>query len=396
MSLDFNFTEEQRMLEESVSRWANDWLEPQVEECWAKQECPGGFFKELGKLGVNGVGFEEKYGGAGLGYVETTLVAEAIGRINSGLSGTYIVNEIVCFDNIRRNAREEHRMEVLPKACSGEYIGSLGMTEPNTGSDAMSMSTTAVKRGDKYIINGSKMFITNAPIADVMLLYAKTEPEKGPHGMSAFWFYTKDVKGFTVDKLDKIGFRLSPTGLVSFEDVEIPVENMVGEYNNGVNVLTSGLCTERITLCGCVLGQMRSSLELSLKYAKERVQFGKPIANFQFIQGKLADMYCDYKACKWMGYSAAAYIDSLKDKHGGKGTDLDRMAAAAILYCGEKGTKVALDAVQIHGGYGVCTEYAVTRDFLDAKVWEVGAGTNEIRRIVIARELLRDDFRSGN
>ena len=384
------------MLEESVSRWASDWLEPQMEECWAKQECPEGFFKELGNLGGNGVGFEEKYGGSGLGYVETTLVAEAIGRANSGLSGTYITNEILCFDNIRRNAMEKHKMEILPKACRGELIGCLGLTEPNAGSDAMSVSTTAVKKGDRYIINGSKTHITNAPIADVMLIYAKTEPEKRSRGISAFWFYTKDVKGLTVDKLDKIGFRLAPSGLVAFDDVEIPAENLVGEYNNGVNVMTSGLCTERITLSGSILGQIRSCLELSLKYAKERVQFGQPIASFQFIQGKLADMYCDYRACKLMAYSAASYIDSLQDKRGGKGTDLDRMAAAAILYCGEKGMKVACDAVQIHGGYGVCSEYAVTRDFLDAKIWEIGAGTNEIRRIVIARELLRDDFRSGN
>ncbi len=189
--------------------------------------------------------------------------------------------------------------------------------------------------------------------------------------------------------------RTSPTGLITFEDMEIPEENLIGGYNNGVAVLTGGLCTERITLCGCTLGSQRSCLELSLKYAKERVQFGKPISSFQFIQGKLADMYCDYMASKWMAYSAAVYCDSLENKRGWKGTDLDRVSAAALLYCGEKGTKTGLAAIQIHGGYGYCTEYAVTRHFLDQKIWEIGAGTSEVRRIIIARELIRDDFKSG-
>jgi isovaleryl-CoA dehydrogenase len=385
------------MLSYSVYKWADSWLEPQMEEMEKKQACPPELFKELAKLGVNGIAFEEEYGGAGLGYMETCIVYETIGRVSSGIAGGVIgPSQTLCFDNLRRNAKKEHIKEVIPKSCAGEYIGALGITEPNAGSDAMSMRTTAVKKGDKYIINGSKIFITNSPIADVMLFYAKTDPPQGANGISGFWFYLKGMKGVTVEKIDKWGFRTSPTGLVTFEDVEIPEENLVGRLNKGVSVLTSGLCTERITLSGSILGMQRACIELSLKYAKERVAFGKPISSFQLIQGKLADMYCKYKASKWMTYNAASYCDFLEDKTGGKGTNLDRMAAAAILFTAERGTEMASDAVQIHGGYGLCTEYAISRHYLDSKLWEIGAGTSEIRRLIIAREMLRDGFTMEN
>ncbi len=395
MALDFNFTDEQKMLEDSVYKWAMAWLEPQMEHAYEVDEMPKDIFKELGNLGVNGIVFEEKYGGAALGYIETLLVYETIARVSNALSMTVGASQTLCFDNFRRNASEKQRMEILPKSCTGEYIGCLGITEPNAGSDAMSMATKAVKKGDKYIINGSKIFITNGPVADVMLFYAKTDPDKGPHGISTFFFYPKKQKGFSCEKIKKWGMRTSPTGLITFDDMELPEENLVGGLNKGVAVLTSGLCTERITLSGCTLGGQRVCLELSLKYAKERVQFGKPIASFQAMQEKIANMYTGYLASKWMAYSAASYCDSLKIKVGGKGTDLDRMAAAALLYCGEMGTKIGLDAIQIHGGYGYCTEYAVSRHFLDQKLWEIGAGTSEIRRMIIARELMRDDFKSG-
>ncbi|HPL62603.1 MAG TPA: acyl-CoA dehydrogenase family protein [Syntrophales bacterium] len=393
--MNFEFSEEQRMLEDSVYKWATAWLEPQMEHAYEVDEMPPTLFKELGNLGVNGIVFEEKYGGAALGYIETLLVYETIARVSNALSMTVGASQTLAFDNFRRNAPEKFKMEVLPKSCTGEYIGCLGITEPNAGSDAMSMATRAVKKGDKYIINGSKIFITNGPVADFMLFYAKTDPDKGPHGISTFFFYPKKQKGFSVEKIKKWGMRTSPTGLITFDDMELPEENLVGGLNKGVAVLTSGLCTERITLSGCTLGSQRSCLELSLKYAKERVQFGKPIISFQSIQEKIANMYTGYLASKWMAYSAAAYCDTLENKSGGKGTDLDRMAAAALLYCGEMGTKIGLDAIQIHGGYGYCQEYAVTRHFLDQKLWEIGAGTSEIRRMIIARELMRDDFRSG-
>ncbi|HQL89354.1 MAG TPA: acyl-CoA dehydrogenase family protein [Syntrophales bacterium] len=395
MALNFNFTEEQKMLEDSVYKWAVSWLEPQMEHAYEADVMPEGLFRETGNLGINGIVFEEKYGGAAMGYVETLLAYETIARVSNALSMTVGASQTLCFDNFRRNATEKQRMDVLPKSCTGEYIGCLGITEPNAGSDAMSMKTRAIKKGDKWVINGSKIFITNGPVADFMVFYAKTDPDKGPHGISTFFCYPKKTKGWSCEKIKKWGMRTSPTGLVTFEDMELPEENLIGGLNKGVAVLTSGLCTERITLSGCTLGSMRSCLELSLKYAQERVQFGKPIASFQSIQEKLANMYCGYKASRWMAYSAAAYCDSLENKSGGKGTDLDRMAAASLLYCGEMGTKIGLDAIQIHGGYGYCTEYGVTRHFLDQKLWEIGAGTSEIRRMIIARELMRDNFKSG-
>jgi isovaleryl-CoA dehydrogenase len=397
MALDFNLTEEQKMLEDSVYKWATNWLEPQMEHLYEVDEMPPTLFKELANLGVNGIVFEEKYGGTAMGYVETLLVYETIARVSNALSMTVGASQTLCFDNFRRNATEAQKAYVLPKACSGEWIGCLGITEPNAGSDAMSMATKAEKKGDKYVINGSKIFITNGPVAQFMVFYAKTDPAAGPKGISTFMFEIDKYKGkgFSYEKLKKWGMRTSPTALITFEDLTLPEENLIGGLNKGVAVLTSGLCTERITLSGCTLGSQRSCLELSLRYAKERVQFGKPIASFQTIQEKLANMYTGYLASKWLAYSAASYCDSLKNKSGGKGTDLDRMAAASLLYCGEMGTKIGLDAIQIHGGYGYCTEYGVTRHFLDQKLWEIGAGTSEIRRMIIARELMRDDFKSG-
>jgi isovaleryl-CoA dehydrogenase len=395
MALNFFFTDEQKMLEDSVYKWALAWLEPQMEHAYELDVMPEGLFKQTGDLGINGIVFEEKYGGTAMGYIETLLAYETIARVSNALSMTVGASQTLCFDNFRRNATEKQKLEILPKSCTGEFIGCLGITEPNAGSDAMSMATKAVKKGDKWIVNGSKIFITNGPLADFMVFYAKTDPEKGPHGISTFMCYPKKQKGWSCEKIKKWGMRTSPTGLVTFEDMELPEEYLIGGLNKGVAVLTSGLCTERITLSGCTLGSMRSCLELSLKYSQERVQFGKPIASFQSIQEKLANMYCGYKASRWMAYSAAAYCDTLSNKSGGKGTDLDRMAAASLLYCGEMGTKIGLDAVQIHGGYGYCTEYGVTRHFLDQKLWEIGAGTSEIRRMIIARELMRDDFKSG-
>ena len=395
MSLCFDLSPEQKMLEETVWRWASTWLEPQMEKLYEEDRMPPDLFKELGKIGVNGIAYEEKYGGAGLGYVETLMLYETIARVSNALSMTVGASQTLCFDNFRRHATEEQKMEILPKACSGEYIGCLGITEPGAGSDAMGITTRATKSGGHYVINGSKIFITNGPVADLMVFYAKTNPELGAHGISAFYFLTKDVKGFYREKINKWGMKTSPTGLLTFDNMEIPEENLIGGLNQGVSVLTNGLCTERITLSGCSLGSQRACLELSIKYAKERMQFGRPIASFQFIQGKLADMYTGYTASKWMAYSAASYCDSLEDKTGGKGTELDRKAAAALLFCGEMGTKIADAAVQIHGGYGYCSEYPVSRHYLDQKLWDVGAGTAEIRRIIIARELLRDNFQSG-
>lgn len=389
--MDFNFSEEQIMLGDVVYKWAKEWLEPQMEELDEKDEFPEDFFKETGKLDLNGVVIEEEYGGAELGYTEACLVAENIARVSSALSMTWGAHVILCADNIRRHGTKEQKEKYLPGLVSGEKIGCLGITEPDAGSDAMSMRTTAVKDGDNYVINGSKSFITNAPVGHVLLFYAKTDPEKGPHGISAFVTdIDGDVPGYSCTKVKKFGMRCSPTGELAFNDMVVPAENLIGGENKGVRVLTSGLCTERIVLAACALGTMREALDLSIKYAKEREQFGRPIGRFQMIQQKLADMYSLYHASKWLVYNAAWYVDSLEDKTGGKGTELDKVAASAVLFTSEACTKVCLEGVQIHGGYGYCLEYPIQRHLRDAKLWEIGAGTSEVRRMIVARELLRD------
>ncbi|MEI6313814.1 MAG: acyl-CoA dehydrogenase family protein, partial [Syntrophus sp. (in: bacteria)] len=241
MALDFTFTDEQRMLEDSVYKWAINWLEPQMEHMYEIDEMPKDLFKQTGELGINGIVFDEKYGGAGLGYIETLLAYETIARVSNALSMTVGASQTLCFDNFRRNATEAQKAYVLPKAVSGEWIGCLGITEPNAGSDAMSMATKAEKKGDKYIINGSKIFITNGPVAQFMVFYAKTDPAAGPKGISTFCFEVDKVKGVKFEKIKKWGMRTSPTALVTFEDMELPEENLIGGLNKGVAVLTSGL-----------------------------------------------------------------------------------------------------------------------------------------------------------
>lgn len=389
MAIDFTFTDEQQMLADTIYKWASTWLDPQMEELDEKDEFPKDFFKELGKLGMVGITIPEQYGGAGLGYTEACICTENLARISNALSMTWGAHLVLCADNIKRNANEELKQKYLPPLCDGTAMGCLGITEPNAGSDAMSMRTTAKLDGDSWVINGSKIFITNAPGGQTLLFYAKTAPELGPKGMSAFIMEIDPwPKGYTCEKIRKFGMRTSPTGLLSFDDVRIPKENLVGEVNKGVAILTGGLTTERITLSGCALGSARAALELSLKYAQERVQFGKPIAANQMIQEKLANMYVGYETGRLLMYSAAAYVDSLTDKRGGKGTVLDMKAAASLLYAGEVSTKICMDGVQIHGGYGYCLEYPIQRHYRDVKLWDIGAGTSEVRRIIIARELL--------
>lgn len=389
MAIDFTFTDEQKMIGDTIYKWATDWLDPQMEELDEADKFPPDFFKQLGDLGMVGITIPEQYGGAGLGYTEACICTENIARISNALSMTWGAHLILCCDNIKRNANEELKQKYLPPLMDGRAMGCLGITEPNAGSDAMSMKTTAKLDGDSWVINGSKIFITNAPGGQTFLFYAKTAPELGPKGMSAF---IMDIdpwpKGYTCEKIRKFGMRTSPTGLQSFDDVRIPKENLVGELNKGVAILTGGLTTERITLSGCAIGSVRAALELSLKYSQERTQFGKPIAANQMIQEKLANMYVAYETSRLLMYSAAAYVDSLTDKRGGKGTFLDLKAAASLLYAGEVSVKACTDAVQVHGGYGYCLEYPVQRHFRDTKLWDIGAGTSEVRRIIIARELL--------
>lgn len=332
--MDFDFSDEQKMLGDVVYKWACDWLEPKMEEIDEKDEFPPEFFQETAKLDLNGLTIAEEYGGAGLGYTEACIVAENLGRISSAFAMNWGAHLILCADNIQRNASKEQKEKFLPPLVNGEKIGCLAITEPDAGSDAMAMKTTAVKDNDSYIVNGSKTFITNAPVADLLLFHAKTAPDKGAHGISALIVET-DTPGYSCTKIRKFGMRGSPTGELAFDDMRVPASQLLGEENKGVKILTSGLCTERIVLGAGALGTMRSALELSVKYARERKQFGRTIGSFQMIQQKIADMYCSYQSAKWLIYYAAWYVDNIKDKSGGKGTELDKIAAAAILHVSE-------------------------------------------------------------
>ncbi|HDM77117.1 MAG TPA: isovaleryl-CoA dehydrogenase [Deltaproteobacteria bacterium] len=388
--MDFRLTEEQRMMREMVYKWAVTELGPIQEKIDEEDWFPPDFFKKCAEIGILGITMDEKYGGLGLDVLTQVIAVEEISKISPGLGMTYGAHSNLCANNIHRNASEELKEKYLPPMIRGEKIGALALTEPNAGSDAMSIRTRAVKKGDKYILNGTKIFITNGPIADILLVYAKTAPEKGPKGISAF-IVEKDFPGFSVSrKLKKCGMRGSPTGELIFEDCEVPAENLVGEENKGVAVMTSGLDIERIVLAGGSLGMAQQALEYSIQYAVDREQFGQSIANFQMIQQKLADMYARTAAARLLVYRAAELAQ--RSPRGGKGTELTKQAAAAILFAAETATWVCNQAVQIHGGYGYCLEFPVQKLWRDAKLYEIGAGTSEIRRLIIARELTREAF----
>ncbi len=383
-------TNEERMLAETMYKWTVQEIAPLQEKIDDEDWFPEDFFRKLGELGMLGITIDEEYGGAGQGVMMQVLAVEQLSRISPALGMTYGAHSNLCANNIHKNGTEAQKNKYLPPMCTGEHIGALCLTEPNAGSDALGgMRTLAKKSGDKYIINGTKMFITNGSIANTLLVYAKTAPELGPHGISAF-IIEADSPGVTVSKkLKKCGMRGSPTCELSFEDVEVPAQNLLYAENSGVAVITSGLAYERIVLAGGSLGIAEQSLEYSIQYAKEREQFGRPIKDFQMIQQKIADMYCLVEASRGLVYRAARFADGPEGKRGGKGTELDKLAAAAILFAAEASTKVACDGVQIHGGYGYCLEYPIQKLWRDAKLYEIGAGTSEIRRMIIARELFR-------
>ncbi|HDL90604.1 MAG TPA: isovaleryl-CoA dehydrogenase [Thermodesulforhabdus norvegica] len=388
--MDFQLTEEQRMIKETVYKWAVQELGPIQEKIDDEDWFPPDFFKKCAEIGILGITIDEKYGGLGGDVLMQVLAVEEMSRICPGLAMTYAAHSNLCAHNIHRNASEYLKEKYLPPMVRGEKIGALALTEPNAGSDAMSIRTRAVKKGDKYILNGTKMFITNGPVADILLVYAKTKPELGPKGISAF-IVEKDFPGFSVSrKLKKCGMRGSPTGELIFEDCEVPAENLVGQENMGVAVMTSGLDVERVVLAGGSVGMAQQALDYSIEYAVEREQFGQPIANFQMIQQKLADMYARTEAARLLVYRAAELAQ--RSPRGGKGTELTRLAAAAILFASETATWVCNQAVQIHGGYGYCLEFPVQKLWRDAKLYEIGAGTSEIRRLIIARELTREAF----
>jgi len=388
--MDFQLTDEQRMIRETVYKWSVKELGPLQEKIDEEDWFPPDFFKKCAEIGILGITIDEKYGGLSGDVLMQTLAIEEMSRICPGLAMSYGAHSNLCANNIHKNANEFLKEKYLPPMMTGEKVGALGLTEPNAGSDAMSLRTRAVKKGDKYVLNGTKIFITNGPVADTLLVYAKTDPEKGAKGISAF-IVEKEFPGFSVSrKLKKCGMRGSPTGELVFENCEVPEENLVGQENMGVHVMTSGLDIERIVLAGGSVGMAQQALEYSIRYSVEREQFGQPIANFQMIQQKLADMYARTEASRLMVYRAAELAQ--KSPRGGKGTELTKLAAAAVLFAAETATWVCDQAIQIHGGYGYCLEFPVQKLWRDAKLYEIGAGTSEVRRMIIARELTREEF----
>lgn len=385
--MDFELTEEQVMLKDMARNFMEKEIGPQAEKIEREEKLPEGIWLKLGELGLLGITIPEEYGGAGADLLSCLIVVEEMGRVCPALGLSYVAHANLCANNLKNNGNEAQRRKYLPPLCSGEKVGALALTEPNAGSDAVGIQTTAVRQGDYYILNGSKTFITNGPIASTIITYAKTDRAKGARGISAF-IVEKEFPGFAVAReIEKIGNKGSPTGELVFEDCLVPAENLLGKENEGIAVMMGGLDVERVTAAGLPLGIAQGAFELALKYSKERVQFGRPICDFQLIQQKLADMYTSIEAARLLCYKAAVLAEGAE--RGGKGTEVHKAAAAAILFAAEMSTKVALDAVQIHGGYGYTTEYPVSRFLRDAKMYEIGAGTSEIRRLIIARELIK-------
>lgn len=362
-----------------VARWVTDNLEPRAAEIDASNEFPRDLWPQLGELGVLGITADEEYGGSGLGYVAHVVVMEEISRGSGAVGLSYGAHSNLCVNQLRINGNKEQKAKYLPKLCTGEHLGALAMSEPGSGSDVVSMKTRAEKKGDRYILNGNKMWITNGPGADVAVVYAKTEPEKHSRGITAF-IIEKGMKGFsTAQKLDKLGMRGSDTCELVFEDCEVPEENVLGDVNGGVAVLMSGLDYERAVLAAGSLGIMQACLDVVIPYIHDREQFGKPIGSFQLVQGKLADMYTTTNAARSYVYQVAKACD--------RGETTRQDAAGCILFAAEKATQVALDAIQLLGGNGYINEYPTGRLLRDAKLYEIGAGTSEIRRMLIGREL---------
>ncbi|MDR6990942.1 isovaleryl-CoA dehydrogenase [Luteimonas sp. 3794] len=380
-SIDFQLGEEIEMIRESVQDFAAQEIAPLATRADEDNQFPHALWTKLGAQGLLGITVEEQYGGTGLGYLAHVVAMEEISRASGGIGLSYGAHSNLCLNQLRKNASEAQKQQYLPKLCSGEHVGALAMSEPGAGSDVVGMKLRAELRGDRYVLNGNKMWITNGPTADVLVVYAKTDPDAGPKGITTF-IIEKGFKGFsTAQKLDKLGMRSSDTCELVFEDCEVPVENVLGEVGGGVKVLMSGLDYERLVLAGGPLGLMAAGLDTVLPYVHERHQFGEAIGNFQLMQGKIADMYVTYNACRAYVYAVAKAADA------GKITRQD--AAGVILYAAEKATWLAGEAIQALGGNGYINEYPAGRLWRDAKLYEIGAGTSEIRRMLIGRELFR-------
>jgi isovaleryl-CoA dehydrogenase len=371
--------EEIEMLRDSVRAFSDAKIAPRAAEIDRTDTFPRDLWTGLGALGLHGITVEEEYGGAAMGYLAHVVAMEEISRGSAAVGLSYGAHSNLCVNQIRRNGTVAQKRRYLPKLISGEHLGALAMSEPGAGSDVVSMRTRAEKKGDRWVLNGTKMWITNGTEADVLVIYAKTDPAAGAKGISAF-LVEKGFKGFTpAQKLDKLGMRGSPTAELVFEDAEVPEENLLGTINGGVAVLMSGLDYERAVLAGGPLGIMQACLDVVLPYVHDRKQFGRAIGEFQLMQGKLADMYTTLNACKAYVYAVAGACDR------GKASRKD--AAGAILFAAEKATWMALEAIQALGGNGYINEFPTGRLLRDAKLYEIGAGTSEIRRMLIGREL---------
>ncbi|HMO29705.1 isovaleryl-CoA dehydrogenase [Enterovirga sp.] len=375
----FDLGETADAIRETVAGFAAKEIAPRADEIDRTNTFPRDLWPKLGALGLHGITVEEEYGGAGLGYLEHVVAMEEVSRASASVGLSYGAHSNLCVNQIRRNGTEEQKRRYLPKLISGEHVGALAMSEPGAGSDVVSMKTRADRRGDRWVLNGNKMWITNGPVAETLVVYAKTDPAAGARGVTAF-LVEKGMAGFsTHQKLDKLGMRGSDTAELVFEDCEVPGENVLGAVGRGVNVLMSGLDYERAVLAGGPLGIMQACLDVVMPYIHDRRQFGQPIGTFQLVQGKVADMYVTMNACKAYVYAVARACD--------RGETTREDAAGAILIAAEKATQCALDAIQLLGGNGYINDYPTGRLLRDAKLYEIGAGTSEIRRMLIGREL---------
>ncbi|MET3662586.1 isovaleryl-CoA dehydrogenase [Aquamicrobium ahrensii] len=383
-ALDFGHEEDVAALRDLVHRFAQDKIAPLAAGIDRSNEFPAHLWEEMGALGLLGMTADPAYGGSGMGYLAHVVAMEEISRASASVALSYGAHSNLCVNQINRWGTPAQKEKYLPPLCSGKAGGALAMSEPGAGSDVVSMRLRAEKKNDRFVLNGTKMWITNGPDADTLVVYAKTDPERKSRGITAF-LIEKDFKGFSVaQKLDKLGMRGSNTGELVFENVEAPFENVLGEEGKGVEVLMSGLDYERTVLAGGPLGIMAACLDVVVPYVRERRQFDRPIGDFQLVQGKLADMYTTLNACRAYVYAVASACD--------RGQTTRKDAAGCILYAAEKATQTALDAIQLLGGNGYINDYPTGRLLRDAKLYEIGAGTSEIRRWLIGREIMSEDI----
>lgn len=380
--MNFGLDEELNMLREQVNAFAAAEIAPRAAEIDKNNEFPNDLWQKFGDMGLLGITVSEEFGGSGMGYLAHSIAMEEISRASASVGLSYGAHSNLCVNQIKINGNQAQKEKYLPKLCSGEHIGALAMSEPNAGSDVVSMKLRADKKGDNYILNGNKMWITNGPDANTYVIYAKTDTSAGSKGITAF-IVERDFPGFSRhQKLDKLGMRGSNTCELVFQDCKVPEENVLGEVGKGVRVLMSGLDYERTVLAAGPIGIMQAAMDIVVPYIHERKQFDQAIGEFQLVQGKIADMYSTMSACRAYLYAVARACD--------RGETSRKDAAGVILYCAEKATQVALDAIQLLGGNGYINDYATGRLLRDAKLYEIGAGTSEIRRMLIGREIFNE------